>query len=640
MICLQCDKLSVSFGANTIFEQLSFFLNEGDKLGIVGVNGAGKSTLFRLLTGENFPDSGTVAIARGKSIGYLAQNGGLSSKESIRDEMLRTFSHLLKLEVRMEELQAEIETLTVSGEAARTIPLTEELNTLQEEYNANGGLTYRSRIRAILRQMGFTEEDEKRPVASLSGGQKTRLALTKLLLTEPDILMLDEPTNHLDIDMLQWLENYLKGYRKTVLVISHDRYFLDQFTTKILEIEHGRGTCYSGNYTAYISQKEINREIQEKHYASQQKEIARIEAYIEQQRRWNRERNIIAAESRQKMLDRMERIEKPKESPEAVRMAFQIGQSSGNDVLAIENLSKGFDGKLLFSNISTLVTKKDRLFICGPNGCGKSTLLKILAGRLKPDTGACEYGSRVSAGYYDQEQQQLNDDNTVMEELWSHTPQLSQKEIRAVLALFLFTGDVVEKRVGILSGGEKARLTLAKLVLSPANLLLLDEPTNHLDIPSREALENALNAYEGTIVAVSHDRYFIRKLATRILDLSFTPCLDYADGYDAYLDFREKLRSPASSESDAALPSTESKATYLKQKQDAAQKRKKEKLRVQTAADIADCEAEIEAIDIEMAGEAASDYIRLSALHSQKQELEERLLLLYEQEEALGAENK
>ncbi len=638
MICVQCDKLSASFGADTIFDQLSFFLNDGDKLGIVGVNGAGKSTLFKIITGELSPSSGTVAIARGKSIGYLAQNSGLSGENTILNEMLKSFTPLLSQEKQMEEIQSRIDTLTSEGQAALTLPLTGELAVLQEAYAAGGGLTYRSRVHAVLRQMGFSEDDEMRPISSLSGGQKTRLALTGLLLTEPDILMLDEPTNHLDTDMLQWLETYLKGYRKTVLVISHDRYFLDQFTTKILEIEHGHGTVYSGNYTAYIAQKKTNREIQARHYAAQQKEIARIEAYIEQQRRWNRERNIIAAESRQKMLDKMERVEKPKETPAAVRMAFQAGQSSGSDVLTVDNISKRFSEKILFSEVSALVKKKDRMFICGPNGCGKSTLLKILAGMLKPDTGVCEYGSRVCIGYYDQEQQQLNDDHTVLEELWSHSSRLSQKEIRSVLALFLFTGDDVDKKVGVLSGGEKARLTLAKLVLSPANLLLLDEPTNHLDIPSREALESALDAYEGTIIAVSHDRYFVRKLATRIFDLTIKPFLDYPYGYEAYLAYREKNKTAAGSSSISNHTAAESKNQYLKQKQEAAQKRKTEKLRAKTASDIVACEAEIDEIDNEMAEDAASDYMRLSELHNRKQVLEERLLQLYELEETLGAE--
>ncbi|MBQ7299947.1 MAG: ABC-F family ATP-binding cassette domain-containing protein [Clostridia bacterium] len=642
MISISCDNLSLSFGIDTILESVSFSLNDGDKLGIVGVNGAGKSTLFRLITGEYHADSGAVYVAKDKTVGLLEQNTGLQSDRSVYEEMLLSFPALRRMEDRIASLEAAIAAYETENK-----PHDEAFDRLvasfaeqSEAFEAEGGYSYKNRIRAMLTQLGFGEDLWSIPIDRLSGGQKTRLALVRLLLQEPDILMLDEPTNHLDIDTLTWLEEHLRSYKKTILVVSHDRYFLDKIATKILEIEHKRGTLYNGNYSSYQEQKIKNREIEEKHYQNQQREIARIEAYIEQQRRWNRERNIIAAESRQKQLDKMVKLDRPTAAPDKIRLQFSKSGESGNDVLELNRLSKSYPGKPLFSDVSAMIRKHDHVFVYGPNGCGKSTLLKIIMDRVTPDRGDYEYGYNVTVGYYDQEQQELDEENTVLEELWSSYENLTQTEIRNTLALFLFRGDDIEKKVSVLSGGEKARLTLAKLILSKMNVLILDEPTNHLDIPSREALENALLSFDGTIIAVSHDRYFIKKLANRIFDLSAHTLFDFRGTYEEYLAYRElKKNEAAAADAFGTVPETVSagKEQFLKNKADAAQRRREERARKKTAEAIAKTEAEIEEIDTEMAGEAAMDYKRLSELQIRKDELEEALLLLYEEEEAQNA---
>ncbi len=637
MISISCDNLHLSFGIDTILETVSFSLNDGDKLGIVGVNGAGKSTLFRLITGEYKQDAGAVYIAKDKTVGFLEQNTGLQSDRSVYEEMLLSFPALTALEARIQETQDAIAAYETENKPHDDVfeKLVSRFAELSETFEAEGGYAYKNRIRSMLTQMGFGESFWDIPIDRLSGGQKTRLALVRLLLWEPDILMLDEPTNHLDIDTLAWLEGHLQNYKKTILVVSHDRYFLDRITNKILEIEHKRGTLYNGNYTSYQEQKQKNREVEEKHYQNQQREIARIEAYIEQQRRWNRERNIIAAESRQKQLDKMVKLDKPTADPDKIRLQFSKSGESGNDVLELNKLTKAYPGKPLFSDVSAMIRKHDHVFVYGPNGCGKSTLLKIIMDRVEPDRGDYEYGYNVTVGYYDQEQQDLDENNTVLEELWSEYETLTQTEIRNTLALFLFKGDDIEKKVSVLSGGEKARLTLAKLILSKMNVLILDEPTNHLDIPSREALESALLSFDGTIIAVSHDRYFIGKLANRIFDLSTHTLFDFRGTYDEYLSYMERQKN-ASADGNAAAsePVSQGKEQFLKNKADAAQRRKEERARQKTLDAIAKTEQEIEEIEEIMAGEASSDYKRLSELQTRKDALEEELLLLYEQEEA------
>lgn len=623
MISISCSNISLSFGVDVILDNITFSLNEGEKLGIVGVNGAGKSSLFKIISGEYRADSGNVFIAKEKNVGMLEQNINFDSQNSILDETLLSFPELTTMEEQLDNLQSRIE----KGESE----LAGKYAELHEKFTQSGGFEYRGRCKGVLKNLGLGEEFWYMKVANLSGGQKTRLALTKLLLNEPDILMLDEPTNHLDMEALYWLEEYLASYKKTVLLISHDRYFLDRITNKTLEIENTHGKLYNGNYSEYQAQKAIDREIQEKHYQNQQKEIARIEAYIEQQRRWNRERNIIAAESRQKMLDKMERIDRPEALPEAIRFKFSKSGESGNDVLTVRGLTKSYRNKKLFENLDFLVKKKEHVFITGANGCGKSTLMKIIADKLEPDNGSVEYGYNVTIGYYDQENQELNDDNTVLEELWDVYADLTQTQIRNALALFMFRGDDIEKKVSVLSGGEKARLTLAKLVLSKMNLLILDEPTNHLDINSRETLEKALLEFDGTIIAVSHDRYFINKLCTRVLDFNADrqySLFDYRGSFEEYTEYKRRFTHESSNSSDETV--TQSKESYLREKKNQSEARKHERKLKQTEEEIAKLENEISEIDEESAGEAACDHKRLSELYTRREECEKRLEELYE----------
>lgn len=627
MTAISLSGICLEFGTDVILDSISFSLNEGDKLGIVGVNGAGKSTLFKIITGEYTPTDGSVFISKDKSIGMLEQNSGLEGEATVLEEMLDSFSALIADEKRLEELAAALEK-TPSDEA-----LISSYTSLTDRFRGAGGYEFRSRCKGILKNLGFDERFHDLKISGLSGGQKTRLALAKLLITSPDILMLDEPTNHLDIETLAWLEDFLASYKGTLLVVSHDRWFLDKVTTKTLEIEHTHAELYNGNYTRFVQLKAENREIRERQYKNQQKEIARIEAYIEQQRRWNRERNIIAAESRQKALDRMVKIDRPEALPDKIRMSFSKSGESGNEVLTVKGLTKSYPNKPLFSDVSFLVKKHDRLFIAGQNGTGKSTLIKIIADKLSADSGDFEYGYNVSIGYYDQENQNLDPDNTVLDELWDCYEGLTQTEIRSALALFLFKGDDIEKKVSVLSGGEKARLTLCKLILSKMNLLILDEPTNHLDINSREVLESALAEFDGTIIAVSHDRYFISKLATRVLDIGVKPALDFMGGYEDYRSYRGKLN--AAEEEKAPQVITSAKEQYLKNKEQAAEARKLRTRMRKNAEETAKLEKELEEITAALENdEIQSDYVKVNDLYTRQQEIEERLMELYEEAES------
>lgn len=625
MISLNCENISLSFGADTVLENVSFALNEGEKLGIIGVNGAGKSSLFSIITGKYEASGGAFYIAKGKTLGILEQNVVYESSRTILDEAYSTFSSLLDDEKRLEELRIKAEISGSDEDAKRFIAL-------QERFTSRGGYEFRGRCKGILKNLGLGESFWDKPVSSLSGGQKTRLSLTCLLLSDPDIILLDEPTNHLDISAMFWLESYLKASKKTILIISHDRYFLDSVVTAILEIENGKSKRYKGNYTSYVKQKQIDREIEQRHYDNQQKEIKRIEAYIEQQKRWNRERNIIAAESRQKMLDKMEKLDKPEALPDKVRMRFESSGESGNDVMSVARLRKSYPGKLLFEEASFQVKKGDRLFICGENGCGKSTLIKILAGRMSPDNGSVLNGANVKIGYYDQENQDLHPSNTVLDELWNTYPGMTETTLRNTLALFLFKGEDVYKKVSLLSGGEKARLTLSKLMLSKMNLLILDEPTNHLDINSREILENAIEGFEGTVIAVSHDRYFVNKLATRIIDFSTEKqyrLYSYEGGYNDFLEHKKTLTR--SEEAKAPEQMTASKEQYLNAKRDQAELRKQERKLKKAKEDIAITEERIEELNIEMSkDDIGFDYVKLTALSEELEECENKLLELYE----------
>lgn len=631
MISVNCENLSLSFGAETVLENVSFALNEGDKLGIIGVNGAGKSSLFAMITGKYQPTSGEVFISKGKTVGILEQNIEYDSSRTILDEAINTFSDLLETEKELENLRAVSERTGSEADAKR-------YSDCQERFTAGGGYEFRGRCRGILKKLSLPEALWDKPVSSLSGGQKTRLSLACLLLRDPDIILLDEPTNHLDTDALFWLESYLKASRKTILVISHDRYFLDSVVNRILEIENKKSRIWNGNYTGYVNQKAIDREIQERHYVNQQREIKRIEAYIEQQRRWNRERNIIAAESRQKLLDKMERVERPEALPDRIRMTFDSSGESGNDVMSVRGLAKSYPGKALFDSVSFEVKKHDRLFICGKNGCGKSTLIKILAGRISPDKGFASLGYNVKIGYYDQENQDLHPNNTVIDELWNAYPTMTETTVRNALALFLFRGDDISKKVSVLSGGEKARLTLARLMLSKMNLLILDEPTNHLDINSREVLENALSGFDGTIIAVSHDRYFINKLATRILDFGAASehhLFAFEGGYGKYLDYRRRYLTSPEEEAKKEAVVTASKEQYLNAKREQAEIRKSERRLKNLKDGIAATESRISEIGEEMTVCDPYDHVKLAGLEKEQTELEDRLLSMYEELDAV-----
>ena len=668
MISISVSNLAFRTGTREILSGVTFSLEEGDRLAIVGVNGSGKSTLLKMICGDYPHDEGEIYIARNKNLGMLHQDDafniiGSDGQEisrcasgeaegdggewdsaspidgTVLGQMYAVFPELCRAEVRLSALQSLLD--SADPEDTETLNrLSSEYTSLNNRYIRDGGLYFKSRCRSILTGLGFGEDVWSRPVSSMSGGQRTRLALARLLSREPDILILDEPTNHLDLDTMLWLEGHLSAYpkSKTVILVSHDRLFLDRVTNKTLDVENGTTKLYKAKYSDYAEMKKRDRAEQEKKYNLQQKEIARLEAYIEQQRRWNRERNIIAAESREKAIARMEKVEKPKALPRSIRFTLNSSGESGNDVAEAKKLTMGFGQNILFRNLSFLVKKHDRFFISGPNGCGKSTLIKLLLGQLEPLAGEIEYGYNVTVGYYDQENQNLNDENTVLDELWNAYPNLTETEIRSTLALFLFRGDDIEKEVRVLSGGERARLTLAKLILSRMNLLILDEPTNHLDIESREALETALREFDGTIIAVSHDRYFTRQLATRFLDLG-DGGRDFHGDYDEYMRWRENRAAeglPVSKDLASALAVEKTaKEEYAERKKSGAEKRKLEKRKAEVERDIAKTEKKIAEIDDLLFGEAATDYVRAAELTDEKTVAEDHLLQLYEEYEEL-----
>ena len=641
MLAITVNDLAVSFGARDIFKKISFALEENDKLGIIGTNGCGKSTLFKVILGELDATSGNVFIAKNKTVGILTQDcafevSALVGKSAL-EQMYAAFPELLRMEEKLASLE---EKMALCNSNADHIKLSEEYHDLYTKFSNLGGLDYKSRCASILLKMGFEERALSLDVDLLSGGQRTRLALSKQLCREPDLLLLDEPTNHLDIETVQVLENYIKNYKKCVLIISHDRYFLDQVTNKTLAMEHGEAKLYNGNYTQSMKQREIDREIAEKHYINQQREIARQEAYIAQQRAWNRERNIIAAESRQKMLDKMVKLERPKEAPKPVKIKFTQSLQSGNEVLRVAGLSKYFGTKKLFENMDFLIRRGERVFVIGKNGSGKSTLLKMLVGESELTSGVIEAGYNVEIAYFDQQNQNLTESNTVLDELWNAYPEKREFEIRSALARFRFTQEDCEKTVSVLSGGERARLTLAKLILSPMNLLILDEPTNHLDIMSREALESALDEFGGTILIVSHDRYLVNKLATRIIEIDNErstgadfidyPVFNVGNAFAEFTHHKEThLVSPLSVESERVA--TAQKEDYLSRKKQAADARKEQKRIENLKKEQEKIEAELEQIEVDLFGEAATDYKKAAELTAKKDALEERLMEIYEE---------
>ncbi len=604
MFVLTCKNVSLSFGTDKILDKIDFEADRGDRIGIVGVNGAGKSSLFKIICGDYRSDTGEV-FYQGK-MGCLYQQSVIDSEKTIFEEMLSVFGELTDMESKM----AEYESKELNAAQA------EKYSSLCERYRAMGGYEYRGRIKSILKKFGF--EDDDRKTSSLSGGQKTSLALVRLILSAPDILLLDEPTNHLDVETIEWLEEYINSLKgTTVIIISHDRYFLDKVTNKTYEIENTHGKMYKGSYSAFVDIKAKNREIYQKHYDNQQKEIKRLEAYIEQQRRWNRERNIIAAESRQKAIDRMEKLDRPESDPEKIHFSFMKAPPCGNDVLTVDRLSMAFGDNRLFSELSLDIKRGNRLFIAGRNGCGKSTLLKILVGRQQAQSGMYKFGYGVKYGFFEQEYSDLDPSKTVLDELWDAHPELPASEIRGVLALFIFKGDDVEKRVSSLSGGEKARLVLAKLILSKINLLILDEPTNHLDIISREILEDALLKIDGTIIAVSHDRYFVRKLAKSICHITKGAGGKlYNMDYESYLEKRDAEVEPVSEKKSSA-----GKAAYLEEKEKRSQKNKLARKLERTEERILELEQRQADIESEMNTSAATDYKRLGDLEEERQRI-------------------
>lgn len=550
MIILSCKNIKKTYGIDIILENISFSINEGEKVGLIGANGAGKTTLFKIISNQLECDSGEIFIDKNKRLGYLSQNLNLESAGSIYDELLSVFRELLDIEEKLKILETKLsEPYDPTNEEYHN-KMIKDFTTLSDVYEHRGGYTYKAEIRRVLKGLGFTEEDFDKSVLILSGGQKTRVALCKLLLLKPEILLLDEPTNHLDLDAIEWLEDYLKTYKGTMLIISHDRYFLDAITNKTMEVLGGSVEIYNGNYSNSIDQKKKMFEEKLKAFNLQQDEIKRQEDIIKKFKQFNREKSIKAAESRQKALNRVERIKTPIKDGKAAKITFETEIKSGNDVLHLENLSKAFDDKVLFNNLSFEMKRGDKTALIGENGRGKTTLFNIILDKVKKDSGINILGKNVFTGYYDQEQSNLSNEKTILDEVWDDFPELTTTEIRTALGAFLFKGDDVFKLIGTLSGGEKCRINLLKLMLSQSNFLLLDEPTNHLDIVSREALEDALLGYDGTILVISHDRYFLNKVVDRIIELKIDGVSEYLGNYSYFLEkksnplrFQEELQN-------------------------------------------------------------------------------------------------
>ena len=637
---LACKDISKSYGTDVILEKISFNLEEKEKAAIVGVNGAGKTTLFKIITDAISYDSGQLYIPKGTTIGYLEQNIDIRSEKTIHEEMLSVFESVFKTEEKLREMELEMPNVPQKEYNS----FMEQYSRLQHEFEESDGYSYQSRINGVLKGLGFTEEEYSQKVCTLSGGQKTRVFLGKLLLMKPDLLLLDEPTNHLDIESIQWLEDFLKGYTGSVLIISHDRYFLDKTVTKIIEIENRCSTVYNGNYSFFISQKEVIRAAQLKQYADQQKEIKHQEEVIKTLRQFNREKSIKRAESREKALNKMDKIEKPENLPEKMHFRLTPRIQSGNDVLSVDSLSMAFDNNKLFSNVTFEIKRGEKVAIIGPNGIGKSTLFKIILGELAPKSGKTTLGVNVYPGYYDQEHHELDDRNTIFDEIHNAYPNMTNGEIRSVLAAFVFTNDDVFKTIGTLSGGEKGRVSLAKIMLSKSNFLILDEPTNHLDMYSKEILENAINSYECTFLYISHDRYFIDKTAERVIELSKDGVTQYLGNYSYYMEKKaERERLAAANAADmSALQSvkatavSDSKADWLMQKEEQAKARKKANEIKKVEDEIEKTEARIAELDeLLFTPEVNADTEKLKTLFDEKTVLETKLEDLYEKWEEI-----
>ena len=640
---LACQKITKAFGGDTVLNDINFLINEEEKAALIGINGAGKTTLLKIITGEYEADSGEVVLQKGASMGYLSQVIDVTSHRTIYEEMLDAKKEIINMEQKIHALEQDISRLS-GEELEKTM---ENYSRLTDRFEKANGYAWKSEIVGVLKGLGFTESEFDTPIHTLSGGQKTRVALSRILLTQPDIILLDEPTNHLDMEAIRWLETFLSNYRGAVLIVSHDRYFLDRVVSKVIEIEGGNSQTFLGNYSQYAEKKKAQRDAQMKLYLNQQQEIKHQEEVITKLRSFNREKSIRRAESREKMLDKIERVEKPVVLNSRMRISLEPEVISGNDVLTIENLSKSFENKPLFRNLNLSIQRGEVVGLLGANGTGKTTLLKIINRHLRPDSGKIHYGAKVSIGYYDQEQHVLNDEKTIFDEISDAYPKLTNTRIRNVLAAFLFTGDRVFQKIGTLSGGEKGRVSLAKLMLSNANFLILDEPTNHLDIQSREILEDAINDYEGTVFYVSHDRYFINQTATRILDLSPEGIVNYKGNYTYYLEQKEAGNIAADSESvadikvaeETPVSSTSSKEDWKRSREEAARQRKRANELKKTEAEISRLEEENEKIKNEMNDpEISSNVSRLMELSTQYEQNEAALLELYDKWEELSEE--
>lgn len=633
---LACQNIEKAFGTNEILKNASFHIEEREKTAIVGINGAGKSTLLKIIMREIKADSGDVIIAKGKTIGYLAQHEAVSSGNTIYDELLEVKRSLIDMENRLRQMEQDMKSL----EGAALTELLETYNRLSTDFEHQNGYSYRSELVGVLKGLGFREEDFSKKVETLSGGQKTRVALGKLLLSKPDIILLDEPTNHLDMNSIAWLETYLLNYSGAVIIVAHDRYFLNRVVTKVVEIDNGHVTTFLGNYSAYAEKKKQLRETALKAWMNQQQEIRHQQEVIAKLKSFNREKSIKRAESREKMLDKIEILEKPTEVNDEIRIKLEPRVISGNDVLTVEGLAKSFGNNHLFSDLNFEIKRGERVAIIGNNGTGKTTILKIINSVIPADAGSFTLGSKVKIGYYDQEHHVLHMEKTLFEEISDAYPTLTNTQIRNVLAAFLFTGDDVFKRISDLSGGERGRVSLAKLMLSEANFIILDEPTNHLDITSKEILENALNSYTGTVLYVSHDRYFINQTATRILDLTGNTLVNYIGNYDYYLEKKEELTqiyAPQTAQEADAEKVSEVKRSWQQQKEEQARQRKRQNELKKTEDRIHALETRDAEIDGLMGREDIfTDVAKCMELTTEKAEIAEELENLYELWETLA----
>lgn len=642
---LSCSNISKSFGSNDIIKHASFHIEELEKAAIVGINGAGKSTLLKIIIGELAADEGEVVISKGKTLGYLAQHQDLTGKKSIYDELLEVKRPIIEMEERLRQLELDMK-YTEGSELERMMASYTRLN---HEFELQNGYAYQSEITGVLKGLGFTEEEFQKPIETLSGGQKTRVSLGKLLLSKPDIILLDEPTNHLDMESIAWLESYLLNYHGSVVIVAHDRYFLDRVVTKIAELDNGVMTVYQGNYSAYSEKRAMMREAQYKAYVNQQQEIKHQEEVIAKLKSFNREKSIKRAESREKMLSKIEVLEKPVEINAQMNIRLEPDTTSGNDVLTVRSLSKSFSSLPLFQNVDMDIKRGERVAVIGGNGTGKTTILKIINGMVPADSGDIQLGSRVHIGYYDQEHQVLHMEKTLFDELQDTYPAMNNTRIRNILAAFLFTGDDVFKRIKDLSGGERGRVSLAKLMLSEANFLILDEPTNHLDIISKEILEDALIHYTGTVLYVSHDRYFINKTATRILDLTNQSLINYIGNYDYYLEKKDlmtqlhqtsmqnALNCQQSVQSDIPSPVSGIKLDWKTRKEEQARIRKRQNELLKTEEEIHKLESQDSEIDTLLDQESIyTNVAKLMELNQQKENIRMRLEELYELWETLA----